>query len=387
MAKDLLEGYEPVDLLDSMEMQDEVKGNYWLEALKDAGQGFKSSVESVTHGLIQPIAEGGYLGKHVQQGFRPMVERNNREYEEASERSPYATGAGSLAGAIGIRAPAYAATGGSLPALGAIGGAYGAAKLPEGDESRLGNSVREALTDVAGGALLKGLKAAPGFAKSFSGKHNLDKVLKDQSVIKSQYKEAYNTLFKDAEAAGAKNIRAPKIQADTFLKNAEGKYKDAFKDFMKDPTLKGAHKAQSDLGKYIAKMDKSHAPLTSPQIKAVEQAIQAQKKLRGSLFEELNKRTGKGLDYQQLTNGYKKEVVPYSTNKALQQFGRNEISPATTANKLAKNEAFNIGTENKYPELQRSLLASQLANKYLPYTAAGGIGYGAGKLIDYLKGK
>lgn len=362
--------------------------NYWLDVLSDLGQGFRGGVENITHGLLQPIAESGYLGEHVKRGFRPMVEERQQTLQEAKQRSPFAAGTGNILGSIGIRAPAYALTGGSLPALGAVGGAYGAAALPEEGETRLGNAAKEVITDVTLGAIFKGLKKAPEFVKSFSGKQNVEKIVADKNALKSQYKEAYNNLFKEAKEVGGETIKSPKLSADTFLKNSEKKYKDALQDFMKNPTLERAHKAQSDLGKYIAKMEKSSAPLTSPQIKAVEQAIEAQKRLRGSLFSELNKRTGKGLDYQQLTQGYRKEVVPYVGNKTLGKLGRGEISPSTAANKLAQDEAFNLGTNNQYPELQRSLLASQLLKKYLPYSAAGAAGvYGTNKLIDFLKGQ
>jgi hypothetical protein len=369
------------------EQSSDKSGNYWLEALGDLGRGFRGGVEHITHGLLQPIAEGGYLGEHVKRGFMPMVEERQGALEESRERSPYATGLGNVAGSIAVRAPAYALTGGSLPAVGALGAAYGAAGLPEGDETRLGNAGREAVTDVALAGLLKGALKTPEFLKSFSGTNNINRIVKDKNAVKAQYNEAYNHLFNEAKEAGGEAIRAPKIKIESFLENSEKKYNKALKDFIKNPTLDGAHKAQSDLGKYVVKMEKSSTPLTSPQIKAVEEALDAQMRLRGSLFTELNKRTGKGLEYQNLTKGYREEVVPFLENKILKNLESNKFTPRTAANKLAQDEAFNLGTNNKYPELQRNLLASNLLKKYLPYSAAGAAGiYGTNQLIDFLKG-
>lgn len=367
-----------------------------VETAADIGTGFKGGVEKITHGLIQPLAERGLLGEHVQQGFRPMVERNQQELQAAEERSPYGAGFGKFLGSAGVRAPAYAALGGTLPALGAIGGTYGAATLPEGNESRLGNAAREAAVDVFLGGALKAAKALPGFAKSFSGSANAKKILADKAAVQQQYNKAYNSLFDKAKAYGLGDeaVKAPKLNVENVIDNSSKIYNKSLKDFIQRPTLEGAHRAQSDLGKFVEKLnrvERSHT-LTSTQYKALEEAINAQKKIRGTLFSELNKRGGKdlALEYQNLTKGYRQDVAPYLGNRTLKALEKGEMEPATAARKLAKDEKFNLATSNKYPELQRSLLVDSLKGALTSGAAKGlGLGvagtYSAKKLIDFLK--
>lgn len=392
------------------------------ENIADLGMGFKGGVEKLTHGIIQPWAERGYLGESVRQGFRPMVERNAQELQAAQQRSPIATGIGNLAGMIGVRAPAYALSGGSIPALGAVGAAYGGASLPEEGESRLDNARNEALMEmllpaglktagkVASTAVKASQKAVPAvvkavknipkntskaykeavegtkeYVKGFSGENNVNKILADKAAIKARYKGEYGDIFKTAEDAGIKKVTKPNIKTDDFFKNSKREYNSSLAEFMKNPTLENAHWAQSDLGKYADKMAKSPYALTSEQIKALNQALDAQSRLKEEIVTSLNRSKGLGAKYHAISEGYGKDVIPYENEiiDRLNPWHEKRISKKTASKLLAKNEKFNLDTEFKYPELQRSLLLSDMlskAKKRAPYAvAAGAAGYSLGK--------
>ena len=393
-------------------------GKRHAENIADLGMGFKGGVEKLTHGVIQPLAERGYLGSNVQQGFRPMVERNAQELQAAQERSPVAAGIGNLAGMLGVRAPAYALSGGSIPALGALGAAYGGASLPEQGESRLDNARNEALTEmllpgalkvggkVASTAVKAAQKAVPAavkaiknppkaykeavegtkeYVKSFSGENNVNKILTDKAAAKAKYKGEYGDIFKSAEEAGIKKVAKPNIKTDDFFKNSLREYNTSLSDFMKNPTLENAHWAQSDLGKYINTLKNAKNKLPSEKIKALDQAVDIRDRLKEEIVSALNKSKGLGPKYHAISEGYKKDVIPYENSilDRLNPWHEKRASKKTVSKLLAKNEKFNLDTEFKYPELQRSLLLSDMlgkAKKKAPYAvAAGALGYGLGK--------
>ena len=388
------------------------------ENIADLGTGFKGGVEKLTHGVMRPIAEHPWMLESVHRGFGPMVERNAQELQAAQQRSPFATGAGNLAGMIGVRAPAYALSGGSIPALGAIGAAYGGASLPEDGESRLDNARNEALAEmllpaglktagkVASTAVKASQKAVPAVAKAvknpskaykeavegtkeyvkgFSGERNVNKILADKAAAKAKYKGEYGDIFKTAEEAGIKKVAKPNIKTNDFFKNSQREYNQSLSDFLKNPTLENAHWAQSDLGKYTDKMAKSPNPLPYEQIKALNQALDVRNKLKEEIVTSLNKNKGLGAKYHAISEGYKKDVIPYENEiiDRLNPGNKKRVSKKTASKLLAKNEKFNLDTEFKYPELQRSLLLSDMlgkAKKKAPYAvAAGAIGYGLGK--------
>lgn len=388
------------------------------ENIGDFGMGFKGGVEKLTHGVIQPFAERGYFGSTVQQGFIPMVERNAQELQAAQQRSPIATGIGNLAGMIGVRAPAYALSGGSIPALGAVGAAYGGASLPEEGESRLDNARNEALMEmllpaglktagkVASTAAKASQKAVPAaikavknpsktykeavegtkeYVKSFSGENNVNKILADKAAAKAKYKGEYGDIFKTAEEAGIKKVAKPNMKTEDFFKNSLPEYNKSLSDFMKNPTLENAHWAQSDLGKYAKTLENEGNKLPYQKLKALHQANDARAKLKEEIVSALNKSKGLGPKYHAISEGYKKDVIPYENEiiDRLNPWHDKRASKKTVSKLLAKNEKFNLDTEFKYPELQRSLLLSDMlgkAKKRAPYAvAAGALGYGLGK--------
>lgn len=392
-------------------------GKRYGENVADLGMGFKGGVEKLTHGILQPLAERGLLGQHVQQGFRPMVERNAQELQAAEQRSPIASFLGDLLGMGGVRAPAYALSGGSIPALAGVGAAYGAASLPEEGESRLRNALKEgaieALLPVGGKILGKTVdvtqKAVPAavkavknpvetaknigknakeYVKGFSGEHNVNKVLADKAAAKAKYSKEYGDIFKAAEDAGIKKITKPNLKTEDFFKNSLREYNTSLSTFLKNPTLENAHWAQSDLGKYVDTLKDAKNKLPYEKIKALNQAVDAQAKLKEEIITALNKSKGLGAKYNAISQGYKNDVIPYE-NEILNRLNpghKKRASKKTVAKLLAKNEKFNLDTDFKYPELQRSLALSDLLGKNKKtklgaLAALGATGYGALKLI------
>lgn len=233
-------------------------------------------------------------------------------------------------------------------------------------------------------AILSGIG---GFIPGITKGGIAENVMKARNTAKSYYTKAYNKVFSAAEKAGKSTIATPKINASRLIEEVPSKYTRALEGFMNNGDLRTAHKAQSDLGKYINSLTKRQESLgiTSHEGKLLEEAINAQKKIRGKIFEELNHVGDKqlGKEYQKLTAGYKTDVVPYTTNKAINAVKRGELLPKNLAPKLLKGEKFQAQLGPEFPELG----LNAAINKVLKYGGAAAAGTYAGpKLVDRLFG-
>lgn len=242
----------------------------------------------------------------------------------------------------------------------------------------------ELLGSTASGLFLSPLGKAAGALTSkipsVSSKGIASKISADKAIIKNTFREKYGDLFKNAEKAGLKEVEKPKINTNIIEKNSMPKYHKALLDFNKNPTLANAHLAQSDLGKMIRSFEKSPSPLGSHQIKAFKEAIDAQNKIKESMFASSPKLAQK---YKEITHGYAKEVIPYSANKAIGQFERGELSAKKLVQRLKNNDAFMLAIGKKYPGIKANQLLNNKLSKGVLYSLiAGGT---AAKGINVLK--
>ena len=234
------------------------------------------------------------------------------------------------------------------------------------------------------------LGAGANIIKSTRSGDIADKVIKGKEKAVEKFESLYKNLFKEVKEKGLNEVRkTPRIKVDLISENVPKKYTKALEAFDRNPTVESAHAAQSDLGKLIRYFEKSNTPLTSAQSRALDEAALAQKKLRGTIFESLSKKGDQSLakQYKNLTQGYKKEVVPYS-DKNIRALERGELSKSKLPERLRANEKFMQEIGNQYPELglnKITSLDSELVRSILEKAGIGagavGLGYGAVKAI------
>lgn len=194
---------------------------------------------------------------------------------------------------------------------------------------------RNALNLVGTGKVVNALNPMNLTAKNIA-KNVLSTVEKN----KRHYSTYYNNLWKEADKKGFGDLSSivNSIDIGTLRKYSPKKSIVGIEEFVKNPNLKNAHAAKSDL----LRMNRDLGKLTTlrtaerQQLKAVTDAI-------GNIQENMFKNEKGILDkkmlnkYNKIQQGYAKEVVPYKI-KAINAFRRNEISAKELVNKLSGGE-------------------------------------------------
>jgi hypothetical protein len=165
-------------------------------------------------------------------------------------------------------------------------------------------------------------------------------ILSTAEKNKSIYTKRYNELWKDADKSGLSKMNSivPKIDIKTLRKYSPEKNISSIEDFIKDPTLKNAHSAKSDLLRIERDLAKNPTlrGAERKQLKAVKDAID---QIQSNMFKSKDGTINKSLldKYNSIQKGYSKEVVPYK-NKSINKFKRNEISEKELVNALSRGE-------------------------------------------------
>jgi len=207
-------------------------------------------------------------------------------------------------------------------------------------------------------------------------------ILADKTAVKKSYESKYNQLFDKAASEGIKEISHPDIKYKMIIKNSVPKYHESLMKFVEDPTLENAHWAQSDLGKLQRSLESSNerVPLTSTQNNTLKAAKEAKEKIKDAMFSKTNLGSHPELakEYETITHGYKSDVIPYASNKALTSFEKGEIYPKSLIDKLRKNDKFMLELGKKYPGIKlNQILKSPLSKKIIGSLLTGlGIGEG-----------
>jgi hypothetical protein len=204
------------------------------------------------------------------------------------------------------------------------------------------------------------------------------KILQDKSAIKNTYEGLYKDLFKSAEEQGIKEIEKPKGKINSIIENTPATYHKTLQKFIDEPTLENAHWAQSDLGKLERSLEKAHEnnPLTKPKLGALKQAKDYKEKLKRAMFSADKGKLEK--EYNKISEGYKNDVLPYTTNKSITKFGKDELLAKNLISNLKKNDKFMIALGEKYPGIKVNQLANSPAGKKIIAGLLYGTGAGAG---------
>lgn len=358
--------------------------------------GFTKGVEDVTHGILQPLLESGYLGENIKKSSEQVGNKRQLDFQEEYRRNPNSAMVGNILGNTAISLPLAAGSGGGAAlskapgflkylqtVLGgaASGAATGAAHYTNPGESRLGNALTGGIAGGALGTLGAGVSgarnAASAVKQAYPAKKVTEKILTDRSNIRNTYKNAYESLFNEAEKGGIHNLKVPKINENAIKSNTTTREFEALDSFLKRPSLQNAHKAQSDLGKTIRRLQKTHegVGLNTSQKDALESAIKAQKKIRGSMFDAFSKGGKKELanEYGKLTRGYAKEVLPYTKSKPINTYLKGELTDKDFLKSLAGNKKFAKQLGEKYPELNTRKKVDSYSNKLMGAGATAGV--------------
>lgn len=197
-------------------------------------------------------------------------------------------------------------------------------------------------------------------------------------------KGLYTNLFNEARNKGIGKVKynPNKININAIGEYANPKYTESVQNFLNNPDIELAQKAQSDLKKYVTNMNK-RTSLTSPEQKSVIAAKEAQNHLTDMMFKgqpRLKKR------YNKITKGYKEEVIPYTTNNALNDFIRGDLLAEELIPKLSKGKF--IARRGKFhPEIKIKKNIPKITKTTGALGAGLGLGFGGKELYDVMSNK
>lgn len=202
-----------------------------------------------------------------------------------------------------------------------------------------------------GGAAKVGAKAVSAVAKkipAMTAKGITKEVIKGRNTVKGEYSALYNKLFKDAENKGVALAEKPEFDSKLIEKNSQKKFHTSLKEYNETPTLENAHKAQSDMGALQRALEKTDAisGLTSSQFKVLREVTKAKDGIRSGMFPKNPELSDK---YGEITKGYREDVIPYSTNKALNAYRKGELSEKKLIQRLMNNDKFMNEVGDKHP--------------------------------------
>jgi hypothetical protein len=376
------------------------KPRFDLGAVGSGITGFNKGVEDLTHGVMQPLTESGLLSERVKRGSESVGREREAQYRQAKQQNPKSAMVGNILGNIAVSAPLALA--GGTPAIGrlpgflkylqpilggaATGGLMGGASYINPGQSRIKNTLTgAAIGGALGGgaqALMGGKELAGAFLKTHPAEKFAGKFIGEMKGVQKQYANAYENFLTQAEKSGADKIGLPKINTKDIFEHAAKSEKGYLKKFITDPTIRNAHKAQSDLGKLVSRL-KQRKGLSGSETDTLQAAIKAQNKIRNSIDKSL---TGKGQgllakEYKDLTAGYTKDVIPYRTSNAISKFDRKNplLTPEAFRKKLSNEESFKalVGAE-RHPELYKLPKLGKIGSGL-------GVLYGINKLHDLFK--
>lgn len=217
--------------------------------------------------------------------------------------------------------------------------------------------ITEMINTAAGAP--SGLNLLKGLA-SLSSKNVAKKVVAQKNLMKKMYSGHYDQLFNEARSRGLGNVDISNAGInDAFIvKKTTPTYHQSLKDFVASPTIENAQKAQSDLGKLINKYEAIDLSpvnsLTSSQRKVLKEAKDAQSKIRKQMFAGKNGQLNPDLveKYKKINEGYQKDVLPYTKNKAIKQYQNKELSESKLIKSLMNNDKFMINRGHAHKEMK-----------------------------------
>jgi hypothetical protein len=174
----------------------------------------------------------------------------------------------------------------------------------------------------------------------------------------NQARTDYGNLFNEASQQGITHVFPPESAIENrhrITANSQNKYNRSLNEYIQNPTLENAHRAQSELGALERHLDSvaNKNGLTPSQ----HRTLRATQQTRGDIRQQMLGDNGLGSnpqlaeEYQNLTNIYREQVVPYTRLEELTETEQNRMRPKTAVKKLLKDEQFLIELSRRYPGL------------------------------------
>lgn len=182
-------------------------------------------------------------------------------------------------------------------------------------------------------------------------------VKEEGKQIKSHTKQ-YNQIWNEADKYGYNQVPIDKYNLSKNLDVIE-KYKtpkeyQALKDFIKNPTLEKAQRAQSDMGVISRALEEKSkkGSLLSEEKLLFNAAKEAEKHIEENMFKNNQGEINNSLQkkYKKLSRSYRENVVPYKYNKDIQDFKNRKIKAKELVNSLSHGE-FAVKKGSSHPAI------------------------------------
>ena len=231
------------------------------------------------------------------------------------------------------------------------------------------------------GLVRAGLRAAPVTARRI-----LNLVSHHKAEAQNVARQDYRQLFQDAAQQGVQSAvptRAVRRAENQIVNHSTPKYHESLQLYLNNPSVENAHWAQSELGSFIRHLEsiEQRTGLTPTQQRTYRAALNARRDIRDSMFG--NNAFGRNPQlaerYNQLSNEYRENVIPYNRLEDLSEFEEGRMRPKKALKGLTKDEQFMIDLAHRYPGIA---LHSPFAKK-LKLGLAGGAASGVGALLGY----
>jgi len=369
------------------QQQPQQQDSSFLDKIGNAAGKFNNAVES-THlpefagGLLQGAGDiGASLGNIIAKPLgREIPHPNLKQYIPHGLGSNVAFGAGELGSQIPLMMSGAGLAGKAL-GIGEKAGLSG--KLAQGAISgaAMGEN-QEGNGRVAGaieGAALPAIGELVKGANKLRPKKIAEAIQGAEKAKVKEYGDKFKNVFSEAKSRGiSENFE--KIKADEKLLRRGGNkdYLYSLEEYNKKPTLENAHNAQSDLGKYVADIGK---PTSTLDRHAKIEARNAAKSIREHISQQLQKsgNTDLALDYNFARNGFKNQVAPYTSNKALQSFKQGNLTTKDFVKKILQDKSFKAKVgQQEHPELYQAELVKKILTSKASQIAGGAIAGGLG---------
>jgi hypothetical protein len=246
---------------------------------------------------------------------------------------------------------------------------------------------------------LAGLGKAGSFANSLRSNVIAKDVLSTKEAMKQKYsgdKGLYNKLFQKAEAEGARpdlNIDINKIKFNALGESRIKNNYEAIDKLRSNQPLslteyQNAIKEFGIIERELKATKEKKGVLTDKQDNRYHEAIKAKKYLESNMFKDSQGKLIKKYlpQYKDVQKGYAKEVIPYTTNKAISKFERGDIKQKELIAALRKSPFasqrggyHNIETRDK---LLKSLIGAGLLG-----AGSVGVEHGIPLIEDLLRAK
>lgn len=171
-------------------------------------------------------------------------------------------------------------------------------------------------------------------------------VVKTGKKQEVSHNKLYNKIWNEADNSGFNQVPVDQKLLSDNLSVIE-KYKtpreyQSLEDFILDPTLKNAQKAQSDMGIMHRKLEENsrNRALTSEERALYDSAKQSELHIENNMFKNMKGEANKNLKnlYDDVTKSYRENVVPYKYNSDIQAYKNKEMLPKELVNSLSRGE-------------------------------------------------